>query len=382
MPRDELRQPLRRRSLAERLWARRPNALVAASIAALAVFGAGGVWLARQPHPFAGEPIVSAAIPPAEQLATASTDAAPPVEAEATPAEEEQIVEEPPPEAPAEEATIIVAARRPMKAAPIGSVTEKSDDGPLPKIASNGRTPADVYAQVTPMGIMASERPKIAVVLGGMGLNAKLTARAIRELPGDVTFAFAPYGGDLQSQVNRARAEGHEVMLQLPMEPMGYPANDPGPNTLLAEAPGAENIASLRWNMSRFAGYTGIVNYMGARFLSSPSGMQPVFAEMKKRGLLFLEDASLAMSATRAVAQATGLKARNAEVIIDADPDPAKIRAALAALEEQARLNGIAIGTGTGLAVTIETVADWARELERKGFVLVPASAAFQGFMG
>jgi len=215
-----------------------------------------------------------------------------------------------------------------------------------------------------------------------MGLNAKLTARAIKDLPGDVTFAFAPYGGDLQSQVNRARAEGHEVMLQLPMEPMGYPANDPGPNTLLAEATGEENLASLRWNMSRFAGYTGIVNYMGARYLSAPAGMQPVFAEMKKRGLLFLEDASLAMSATKAVARATGLKARNAEVIIDANPDPAKIREALAALEERARLNGLAVGTGTGLAVTIETVAEWAEELERKGFVLVPASAAFRGFMG
>lgn len=382
MPRDELRQPLRRRSRAERLWARRPNALTAASVVALAVFGAGGLWLARQPHPFAGEPVVTAAIPPAEQLSTASTDPAQPAETETEPADEEQVAEEAPPEAVSEEAIIVVASRRPLKAAPISAVTEKSDDGPLPKIASNGRTPADVYAQITPMGIMASERPKIAIVLGGMGLNMKLTARAIKDLPGDVTLAFAPYGSDLQSQVNRARAEGHEVMLQLPMEPMGYPANDPGPNTLLAEAPGEENLASLRWNISRFAGYTGIVNYMGGRYLSAPPGMQPVFAEMKKRGLLFLEDASLAMSATRAVAQATGLRARHAEVTIDADPDPAKIREALAALEEQARLNGIAIGTGTGLSVTIETVGEWAKELEKKGFVLVPASAAFQGFMG
>ena len=129
--------------------------------------------------------------------------------------------------------------------------------------------------------------PKIAILLGGMGLNSKLTQRAIRELPGDVTFAFAPYGDDLQTQVNKARADGHEVLLQLPMEPIGYPANNPGPKTLLADADKAANLEALHWHMSRFAGYTGITNYMGGRLLSTPSALKPVMAEMSNAARLF-----------------------------------------------------------------------------------------------
>ncbi|MBI2718673.1 MAG: divergent polysaccharide deacetylase family protein [Rhizobiales bacterium] len=391
MPHDELRQPLRKMSTAGRLWARRPDAIALAAIIVSVGFVAGGTWIVRQPHPrLAGEPVVTAFIPPVEELKTAATDAAP-----ADTAAPEDIVAEPAPEDVQPEIVapstieiadggpkIIVARSRPLKAAPLAAVTEAAKDGPLPKIGPNGKTPAEAYAQITPMAITASDQPKIAILLGGMGLNAKLTQKAIRQLPGDVSFAFAPYGSGLQDQVNKARAQGHEVMLQLPMEPMGYPANDPGPNTLLAEALPDDNLKALHWNMSRFAGYIGITNYMGARFLSNPQSFQPVAAELRARGLLFLEDANVEMSATAAVAQVTGLKSRHAEMTIDANPDAKSIRAALAALEAEARKSGVAIGTGSGLEITIDTVADWAAQLESRGILLIPVSAAYRGRLG
>ena len=386
MPRDELRQPLRKRSTAERLWAKRPAPLVLAAVLALVGFGTGAAWLMRQPHPFAGEPVIIAAIPPVEQMMTASTDSA---ENGAEPAasEEEQITEAEPapelqPEAFPPNAIIITAGRRPMKPAPIGAVAEDSPEGKLPRIATNGKNPFDVYSQITPMAAQSSSQPKIAILLGGMGLNARLTQKAIKELPGNVTFGFAPYGNDLQTQVNKARAQGHEVMLQLPMEPMGYPANDPGPNTLLAEADAAENLKSLRWNMSRFAGYTGISNYMGGRFLATPGSLEPVLAELKSRGLVFLEDANVAMSSTADIARATGLRTRRADIVIDGSPDAASIQAALQQLEAMARSTGIAVGTGAGLEVTIDTIAEWASQLEGKGIMLVPLSVAYRGRTG
>ena len=233
MPRDELRQPLRKRSMAERLWAKRPSPLMLACLLAAAGYIGGGAWIARIPHELAGEPVVTAAIPPVEEIKTATIE--PAASQEEDPAAETAIPEEqsvePQPEAEHEEATIIVSARRPLKPAPIAAVAEATDDGPLPRISTNGKKPFDVYAQIIPMGVTNSDRPKIAIVLGGMGLNAGLTRKAIKELPGDVTFGFAPYGDGLQDQVNRARAQGHEIMLQLPMEPLGYPANNPGPNT-------------------------------------------------------------------------------------------------------------------------------------------------------
>jgi uncharacterized protein len=385
MRRDELRQPLRKRTFSERLWAKRPGSLAAASALALAGYLVLGLWLVRVPHPFAGEPVVIAAVPPAEEVQTASITAAEETPVEAAVAEDTEIAVEP--EEPVkitgyEEANIIVSGRRALRPAPIDSLIEVSTQGQLPRIGPGGRKPSEAYARTTPMGILTSDRPKIAILLGGMGLNAKLTQQAVRDLPGDVSFAFAPYGKDLQQQVDQARAQGHEVLLQLPMEPVGYPAKNPGPRTLLAEAGEAENRESLHWHMSRFSGYVGITNFMGGRFLTVPKSLKPVLAEMKKRGLVFLEDATVPLSSTAALAKATGLPARRAHLVIDADPDPASIAAALKQLETEAQSNGIAIGTGAGLEVTIDAISEWAKELDDKGIVLVPVSAVYKGRMG
>jgi len=366
-----------------------------ASISAMALLLGGGIWLARIPYPFAGEPVILADIPPVQELTTASTT---PVEAsddlavadnpEDVMDENAGIAEAPDDSGPVEqpayerEASIIVAHHRAMKPAPIASVTEKGAQGPLPRISDRGKKPFDVYSQVTPLAVTTSGRPKIAILLGGMGLDAKLTRKAIDELPGDVTFGFAPYGENLQEQVNRARGRGHEIMLQVPMEPAGYPGVNPGPMTLLADAPANDNIESLKWHMSRFAGYTGITNYMGARLLVTADALQPVMAELKNRGLVYLEDATVNLTLSPKVAGALRLPERHADLVIDAEPTAPAIAEALNQLEQEAIANGFAIGTGAGLAVTIDTVAEWARSLQEKGILLVPVSASYRGKAG
>lgn len=407
MPRDEMHRPLKRLSLGQRLWRRRPSPLAAAAIILAAGFVGGGVWLSRIPAPLAGQPVVMAAIPENAELVTSSIAPAP----EAPPPAEGDAVE-PLPDAPidpndieiiggeqpdqpvqaedlapddaaaperSEEAMIIVAPHRPLKKAPVEAVTEKTDQGPLPRLGSNGKRPFDVYSQVTPLAVLHSERPKITLVLGGMGLNARLTKKAVDLLPGDVSLAFAPYGEDLQSQVNAARAEGHEILLQVPMEPVGYPGTNPGPRTLLSDAPPAQNMTALMWLMSRFAGYSGITNYMGARLLVSEDALRPVMQEVKARGLVYFEDASVSMTLSPRVAEGIRLPIQRATTVIDAEPTVPAIQAALARLEKDAARDGSAIATGSGLDVTIETVAEWAKTLQEKGILLVPVSATYKG---
>jgi polysaccharide deacetylase 2 family uncharacterized protein YibQ len=392
MPRDELRQPLIRRSLAQRLWSKRPSALAMAWIMSVSILAGGGYRLSRIPHPFAGEPIVVAAIPPVQEMKKPVAEKTEPASEEdqasdeATASTDPIITEDNQPviyKKPTgnDEAVIIVSQRRPLRAAPIDAVTEAGASGPLPRV-SNGKKPSDVYAQTVPMQVLASDKPKIAILIGGMGLNPKLTQKAIKDLPGDISFGFAPYGNDLQKQVNAARADGHEVMLQLPLEPVGYPASNPGPKTLLADASREENLDSLRWHMSRFAGYIGITNYMGSRFLATPDALQPVLAEMRERGLVFLEDGGPGLSEAAMTASATGLKMSRADVVIDASMDAAGISAQLDRLEEIARTNGMAIGTGSGLEITIDMLSQWAEGLQDKGIILVPVSATFRGRMG
>lgn len=401
MRRDELKQPLRKRNLANRLWAKRPSLLLAVYVLTGAAFTSAGWWAVRQPLPFAGEPVFTVSIPVAEEIITASTK---PVEEQQlqadVPVEEISAQSAEPGIEPSVEDTaaadaalpdtdstqyvktddvVIVQPRRALAAAPIEQVSETTTWGTLPRISASGEKPSRIYARNASLNVIHSDAPKIAIILGGLGLNKKLTQKAIKELPADVTLAFAPYGNDLQEQVNRARKGGHEIFLQMPLEPIGYPASNPGPRTLLGEATEAENIDAMRWHMSRFSGYSGIINYMGGRFLSMPKSLKPMFAELKNRGLLFVEDGSLALSATENTGKSASLQVRRAKVVIDADPSRQAIISALDLLEQEARDNGFAIGSGSGLEVTIDTLADWAKEANERGVILVPVTATFKG---
>ena len=150
---------------------------------------------------------------------------------------------------------------------------ESSRHGAIPRIAPDGARPAEAYARPANAAGNKKGGPRIAIVLTGLGVSANLTRQAIEQLPGPVTFAFQPYGADVERSVSAARAKGHEVLLQAPMEPFDYPDNDPGPQTLLTSIAPDQNMDRLHWLMSRFQGYVGIVNYMGARFTSTEQSL-------------------------------------------------------------------------------------------------------------
>ncbi len=404
MRRDELKVPLHKRSVLTRLWEKRPGLLFCAYVAATAGFGGAGFWAHRQSSPFAGEPIVVVSVPPAEEIKTASVN--PPsgqtVEAEqisdeqatAPPPEEEfpdttgatdPAPEESQPEIRADsrqDVAVVSSISRPLTPSPQPHITETTAWGPLPRIGGRGEEASKIYGKQVSLNVIHSDAPKIALLLGGMGLNKKLTAKAIKELPSEITLAFAPYGNDLQEQVDVARSNGHEVFLQVPLEPVGFPASNPGPKTLTGDASEAENLDALRWHMSRFTGYAGVVNYMGGRFLAMPKVLKPVLGELKKRGIVFLEDGSLALSSVDAAAKASRAEVKRAKVVIDQDPSPQAIISALTLLEEEATGTGFAVGTGSGLEVTIDTVREWAKAAAERGIVLVPITASYKGRLG
>ena len=220
-----------------------------------------------------------------------------------------------------------------------------------------------------------ADGPRIALIVGGLGVGASSTSEALSKIPGPVTFAFAPYGSDLENLVARARGEGHEILLQVPMEPFDYPDNDPGPQTLLSSLSGEQNVDRLQWLMSRFQGYVGVTNQMGARFTASEASLAPVLRETAKRGLIYVDDGSSPRSLASQIAGANKVPFAKADVIVDAVPTAAEIDKALVRLETIARERGTAIGYATALPVTIDRVARWAKAVAGRGIVLVPISA-------
>ncbi len=258
--------------------------------------------------------------------------------------------------------------------APDKRLIERARHGVLPKIGSDGARPADVYARPAPPP-PAKPMPRIAIVVGGMGLSQATTSDAVLKLPDQVTLAFAPYGSDIERQVTRARDGGHEVLLQVPMEPFDYPDNDPGPHTLTTSAPPNETMDRLYWVMSRFPGYIGVMNHMGGKFTSSEQALLPVLRDLGGRGLVYLDDGSSARSLAPTLAGAARLPASRADVVLDGRPRAAAIDDQLARLEAIAREKGSAIGVASALPLSIERIAQWAKTLEGRGVQLVPLSA-------
>jgi len=205
---------------------------------------------------------------------------------------------------------------------------EKGRHGPLPKVSADGGRPGEIYARPFDAG-RAAGKPQISILLTGLGIGASVTSEATAKLPGEVSFAFAPYGNDLERMVSRARENGHEVLLQLPMEPFDYPENDPGPQTLLADAPEAQNLDRLHWLMARFQGYAGLTNFMGARLSTSQKALKPILAEAAKRGLIFVDDGAAGRSRILASAAEVGLPATRGDVILDGIGKASELDAAL-----------------------------------------------------
>ncbi len=383
---------------------------IAAGVVAL-VYGGTLAWLLISDNRLAGEPVAHLALvapevppPPAEDNAAAQTtdDAADVPDAPADPltAAGGTALDD-------EEQALLDAARRlemgaeqdisgdvrivgaetvegggePAPAPPVASLPPAPDpalvdataDGPLPKIARDGRKPWQVYARPVPAGTQTVRR--IALVVSGMGISESATAHAIETLPPEVTLSFAPYGARLQEWIDKARAAGHEVLLELPMEPFGYPQNDPGPHTLLTGGDTGENISRLEWLMSRFTGYAGVMNYQGARFTASSAALKPVLAALGARGLLYVDNGASARSLAPALAREAGLPAVQATRIVDPVQNPEVIATALDILEEVSATNGNAVGVASGFPVTVDALTQWAARLKDEGYVLVPVTA-------
>jgi hypothetical protein len=251
---------------------------------------------------------------------------------------------------------------------------EKSRYGMIPVVA-DGLRPFTVYAADADRA-KAAKTPVVAIVVGGLGVGAAKTTDAIMKLPPAVTLAFTPYGADPTKLAERARAQRHEILLQVPMEPFDYPDNDPGPQTLLTTLNAEQNLDRLYWHFSRIQGYAGIANFMGARFVATDPVMQPIMREAAKRGLSYFDDGATPRSVAASLAAGQALPFAKADFTIDAVPTSVEIDRVLVKLETLAKERGVAVGVASALPISIERLAAWTKTLEARGILLVPLTTA------
>ncbi len=254
---------------------------------------------------------------------------------------------------------------------PNDDLLEDTADGKLPIVASDGLRPFDYYARPW----SGARGTRIAIVVGGLGISQTGTMRAINELPEEITLAFAANGNSLGRWVPEARRNGHEVLLQVPMEPFDYPNNDPGRGTLVTSKSDATNLANLHQAMGRMDSYTGVMNYLGGRFLANADTLEPVMRDIAARGLMFLDDGTSAQSLSGEYAKALSMPHAFADLILDNEVSENAILQKLDELERIAYRKGTAIGVASGFDETLSALRKWAGEASGKSIEIVGVSA-------
>ena len=256
--------------------------------------------------------------------------------------------------------------------APDPGLIEDSPNGPLPVIGKDSRQAWQVYARPFDAN---DPRPRIALIVTGIGLDHALSQAALDRLPGTVTFGFDPYAGNVKDTVANARSLGHEALLGLPLEPLDYPRQDPGPLTLLTSLDPSQNADRLAKLMGAATGYVGFVAIMGARFEAENSSLLPMLETLRQRGLMFADNKPPEQSVVGPIATQMKLAWAAGNSVIDSESDPAAIDQALAGLEASAKRSGAALGIAALSPALLDRVSAWLPSLDGKGIALAPASA-------
>lgn len=215
-------------------------------------------------------------------------------------------------------------------------------------------------------------RPLIAIVIDDLGMDRRRSAEAAA-LPGPLTLAWLPYAGNLEQQTAAAREHGHELLVHMPMEPLG--GEYPGPNALTTSLSADTVRHRLGQHLDRFPGHVGMNNHMGSRFTSNARAMAPVIDELRARGLMFLDSRTAGSSVAASMALEAGLPTAARDVFLDNGPFSSEVQSRLREVEEIARRRGHAVAIGHPYDVTLSTLRWWLPDVQRRGFALAPISA-------
>ncbi len=241
-----------------------------------------------------------------------------------------------------------------------------------PRTGADGRPSWQVHARAFDPG---DDRPRLAVIVTGLGLKASATEAAIVGLPGAVTLAFSPYAEAGDRWATLGRRHGHEVLVSLPLESADFPFEDAGPHALVTTAPPEENLRRLEFVLGRVPDPVGVIGLMGSRFAADQDRVRPVLEVLHGRGLMYVDGTDGTERTAARLAAEIGLPRAIADLTLDEDPSGDAIDRQLARLEAIARERAVAVAIARPYPVTLDRLAAWAETLAERDLVLAPVTA-------
>jgi len=263
---------------------------------------------------------------------------------------------------------------RALPKAPIAGLTRTSRFGPIPIKGSSSA----LTAYKRPFQRQAGKNP-VSLIVGGLGVNHGLTQDAIKSLPADVTLSFAAHSTGLQSLIDSARADGHEVLIEVPMDSATFDPSEPGSDkALLTTVTPRENGERLDWMMSRAQGYAGLINFNGDIYLTRPDLAGPYIDHLSKTGVGFFTDGAFEAPALTGLAQSSRQPFKSGHGLIDPHPVPRVIAARLRGLSQSAASGSHPVGVGFVYPETLSEVQAWIATLDAQNLQLAPATSALK----
>jgi polysaccharide deacetylase 2 family uncharacterized protein YibQ len=231
----------------------------------------------------------------------------------------------------------------------------------------------------SPLPAVASEiqhRPVIAIIIDDLGNQRQAGERAIA-LPGPVACAIMPRTAHSTYLAEQAFNAGKEVMLHLPMQPVGRDQKaSPGQIDIDTTLPALRRTLDDDFRAVPHA--SGVNNHMGSLITRHPGHMEWLMDELLRRGDLFFVDSyTTAASVALATAKEKGVPATRRHIFLD-NNESDDIDKEFARLKREARRTGFAIGIGHPYRATLEFLERELPRLEQQGFELVPVARVIE----
>jgi hypothetical protein len=200
------------------------------------------------------------------------------------------------------------------------------------------------------------------------------TARKFLALPFPITLSILPHLAHSREVAKLAHSQDHEVMLHLPMQPLGYPKTDPGKGALLLSMSSDQISGAIDSAVQSCPHLVGINNHMGSKFTEDADHMKWVLQELGRRKLFFLDSHTSPRSVAYSVARELRVPSLRRDIFLDHTDTEEAVQAQLEQLVKKAKIQGSAIAIGHPHESTYKVLSRAAGIFRKEGITVVPAS--------
>lgn len=216
----------------------------------------------------------------------------------------------------------------------------------------------------------------IAIVIDDFGTIGGDLLDGFLDLDREVSFAILPFQTNSVSTMNKARQQNRETLIHVPMEPIGYPALDPGPEAILVQMSPSEIERTINRFINHLPYCKGVNNHMGSLATTEDDVMEVVMNVLKEKGLYFLDSRTSNVSVAYQVAQKAHIPAFQNKIFLDSpDVSDATFETKLQQIIAMSNSNPNLIAiTHCHNDAKLQYIKRFITRLKQAGFSLVPLS--------